>query len=93
MGGARDALVEGFTKLPAGREVGVIAGCQPYGLGRLLGGLHKPHDGAVAVHETQLAGARAHLVLPVSHTSMVCSREVARQAAVFLRYGRFLSDG
>ena len=42
----------------------------------------KPHDGAVAVDETRLAGARAHLVLPVSHTSMVCSRDVAREVSL-----------
>ena len=36
-----------------------------------------------------LAGARDALVLPVTHTGMLFSREVAEQTAYFLVHGRF----
>jgi len=36
-----------------------------------------------------LAGARDHLVLPVSHTGMLFSVEVAHQVGQFLAQGRF----
>jgi len=32
---------------------------------------------------------RDHLMLPVSHSAMLISPQVARQAAAFLRDGRF----
>jgi hypothetical protein len=38
-----------------------------------------------------LEGAAAHLVLPVSHTSMLFSPTVAAQTVHFLRNGRFRS--
>jgi len=71
-------------------ELGIIAGDFPMGLGQLLGGVPVPHDGTVAVQETRLEGATDHLVLPVSHFSMLWSREVVEQVVGFLRDGRFL---
>jgi len=71
------------------RELGVIAGRLGLGLGRLLGGLPVPNDGTVAVLETRLDGATDHIVLPVTHFSMLCSRAVAAQTIAFLRNGRF----
>jgi pimeloyl-ACP methyl ester carboxylesterase len=71
------------------RELGVIAGSRGFGMGRLLGGLPAPSDGTVAVAETRLTGATDHIVLPVTHFSMLCSRRVAEQAIAFLRDGRF----
>jgi hypothetical protein len=41
------------------------------------------------VEETRLAGAKAQLTLPVSHTGMMVSATVAWQTAAFLRDGRF----
>jgi len=49
----------------------------------------EPSDGVVTVDETRLPGLSDHLVLPVSHSGMLISREVALQTAAFLRYGRF----
>jgi pimeloyl-ACP methyl ester carboxylesterase len=72
-----------------GRDLGVIAGVLPIGLGKLLGRLDGPNDGTVAVKETDLPGAAERLLLRVSHTGLVYSPEVARQAAAFLRDGRF----
>lgn len=71
------------------REVGVIAGSSGFGLGRFVAKLDGENDGTVMVEETQLPGARDHLVLPVTHTGMLFSSEVAKQTAAFLRTGRF----
>lgn len=70
-------------------ELGLIAGCAPFGGGLLLGGLPSPHDGTIAVEETRLEGANEHIVLRVSHLSMLWSRAVADQAVSFLESGRF----
>ncbi|MCZ6498198.1 MAG: alpha/beta hydrolase, partial [Gammaproteobacteria bacterium] len=51
--------------------------------------LPSPHDGTVAVEETRLEGATEHIVLPVSHLSMLWSGVVAEQVVNFLSSGRF----
>ncbi len=71
------------------RDLGVIAGSLPLGLGRLVGALDGAHDGTVRVDETRLPGARQHLTVRTSHSSLVYSGDVARQAAAFLSEGRF----
>ncbi len=71
------------------RDVGVIAGSVRMGLGRFFGHLEGEHDGTVLVEETQLPGIRDHLVLPVTHTGMLFSAEVAAAVARFLRSGAF----
>jgi len=74
----------------AGREIGVIAGSLGVGLGRVVAtDLPAPNDGVVTVDETRLDAACDHIVLPVSHATMLVSRRVARQARAFLRDGRF----
>jgi pimeloyl-ACP methyl ester carboxylesterase len=45
--------------------------------------------GTVLVEETYLDGATEHLILHTTHSGMMCSAIVARQAAWFLRHGRF----
>jgi pimeloyl-ACP methyl ester carboxylesterase len=71
------------------RDVGIIAGSMGMGLGRLFADLDSDHDGTVLVEETQLPGAKDHIVLNTSHTSMLFSPEVAEQALAFLREGAF----
>jgi hypothetical protein len=71
------------------REVGIIAGSMGMGLGRLFAQLDTDHDGTVLVEETRLPGAKDHIVLRSSHTSMLFSPEVAGQAVSFLRAGQF----
>lgn len=71
-------------------EIGVIAGTRSCGLGRLLGGLARPNDGAVAVAETRWPGAADFLTIPVSHSGMLLSAACARQVAHFLAGGRFV---
>lgn len=76
-------------KWTASRELGLIAGTQPVGLGRLFAGFNEPNDGTVAVRETRLEGASDHLVLPVSHLGMLLSARVAEECGRFLRDGHF----
>lgn len=71
------------------REIGVIAGDLGVGLGRLVGTGSEPSDGTVLVEETRLDGATDHLVMRVSHSGMLFSAAVAKQAGVFLRTGAF----
>ncbi len=89
---AREALL-GPRERPwrGDRDLGIIAGNRPVGLGRLLGAWPAPSDGTVLVAETRVEGARAALELPVGHTGFLFSRSVARQTAAFLREGRFES--
>jgi len=71
-------------------EIGVIAGSLGVGLGRVVApGLPQPNDGVVSVDETHISAARAHIVLNVSHTAMLVSAAVARQACEFIRRGTF----
>jgi pimeloyl-ACP methyl ester carboxylesterase len=70
-------------------ELGLIAGSMSVGAGRLLAAFDGPNDGTVQVDETRLPGANAHIVLPVSHTTLLFSRDVAAQTAAFLTTGRF----
>lgn len=78
--------------LPPGTEAGIIAGTRSLGLGRLLGGLPRPNDGAVAVAETRLSGAADFITLPVSHSGMLFSAACAAQVAQFLAQGCFHHD-
>ncbi len=73
------------------REIGMIAGRAPVGLGGPLGGLPRPHDGTVAVEETRAPWLTDHLTLPVSHFSMLFSRRVVAAVCRFLASGRFAS--
>jgi len=70
-------------------ELGVIAGCRSFGAGRMVPGLPRPNDGTVAVAETELAGIQDHLVMPVTHTSILFSKPVSEQVVRFLRQGQF----
>jgi pimeloyl-ACP methyl ester carboxylesterase len=72
-----------------GRELGIIAGTRAVGLGHLLLTFHEPNDGTVAVSETELPGMAARLKLPVTHSGMLLSARVAREAGSFLQHGRF----
>jgi hypothetical protein len=74
------------------REIGLIAGSRSAGLGRLFADLPQPNDGTVAVDETHLPGANAHLVLDVSHLGMLWSQPVAGAAGRFLARGAFETD-
>lgn len=89
LGSARPALTAGFPHAPPDRETGIIAGSAGLGAGRLLGRLDSPHDGTVAVAETDLPGAAERIVLPVSHSGLLLSMRVADAVSAFLHRGRF----
>lgn len=71
------------------RDLGIIAGDMPFGLGHLIHRYDRPSDGTVLVEETRLEGASAHLVMHVTHSGLLVSAAVVRQTATFLRSGRF----
>jgi pimeloyl-ACP methyl ester carboxylesterase len=90
LGHSLEAGLAGGAPVPEGVAAwGLLAGSLPLGLGRLLGGLPRPHDGTVAVAETRLPGAPAPRVLPVSHFGLLWSPAVAAQVGAFLEYGAF----
>ncbi len=76
----------------ASREIGIIAGTVPVGLGRVVTRFDGDNDGTVAVDETRLPGARDHLCVPVNHTGLVTSAVVAKKTRAFLQEGSFLHD-
>jgi pimeloyl-ACP methyl ester carboxylesterase len=84
-----ELLVPRERRWIARRDLGLIAGDLGVGLGRLLGRLGGASDGTILVEEVQIEGAADRAVLRVSHTGMVFSAAVARQAGVFLKTGRF----
>lgn len=89
LGHNRDLLQRGFERWDGEREVGVIAGRLPLGLGTMLGHLEGAHDGTVAVAETELPGIADHCVVESNHMGLLFSAEVARCVADFLRTGHF----
>lgn len=91
LGHNRELLEQGFERWDGPREVGMIAGRMPLGLGAVLGHFEGEHDGTVAVEETRLAGLTDHCVVESNHTSLLFSPDVARLAAEFLRHGHFVA--
>ena len=71
------------------RQLGVIAGTVGMGIGRLVPRLPLPNDGTVAVAETRLPEAADWIGLPVTHTGLLLSAQVAEQTNAFLTTGRF----
>lgn len=76
------------------REIGVIAGRLPVGIGRIVApDLPAPSDGVVSVAETRLPRMRDHIVLNINHFGMLISGAVVRQICAFLRDGAFTHEG
>jgi pimeloyl-ACP methyl ester carboxylesterase len=82
-------LRSGLHRLPPDREVGMIAGTRPVGVGRVFGDFDGPSDGTVQVWETRLPGLADHRLVESTHTGLVFNREVAALAIGFLATGRF----
>jgi len=76
----------------ASRDIGVIAGTVPVGVGQLVTSFEGDNDGTVAVSETQLPGIKDHICLAVNHKGLVISSDVIDQTAAFLKRGEFLRD-
>jgi pimeloyl-ACP methyl ester carboxylesterase len=92
IGVGEELLVARERRWKGARELGVIGGNLGVGMGRLVGALG-PSDGTVLVEETQLEGMADRIILRVSHTGMLFSSAVAREAAGFLITGRFSRHG
>ncbi|SDJ33364.1 Alpha/beta hydrolase family protein [Ferrimonas sediminum] len=83
-------MPSGYRGYEADTPLGSLAGDAGIGMGNLLLNLSDtPNDGTVTVDETRIDGMSDHIVLPVSHTSMLLSSDVARQTHHFLSYGHF----
>lgn len=89
LGEVQQALWKGYPRLRSGHENGVIAGSRSIGLGTLVGAHRMEGDGTVALKETRIGGLTDYIILPVTHTGMLYSKEVARQAVFFIRRGHF----
>ena len=88
--GRSGALLRGgLAQLPAGRQIGMVAGARSLGLGRFFSTFDGLNDGTVAVWETRLAGLADHAVIQSSHTGLVFSEQAAELAANFLEHGLF----
>lgn len=72
------------------RDVGIIAGIVPIGMGRIVTSFGEPNDGTVAVSETKLPGAKDHLEMAVNHTALVIKPAVVPQVDSFLQNGEFV---
>lgn len=86
------ALLGDGPRWHGGRDLGVIAGTTPIGLGLLVGNLPRPNDGTVVVAETEGIPGAVFFTLPSSHSSLLFSAEVAQRVCRFLRSGRFDAD-
>ncbi|MDQ6645697.1 MAG: alpha/beta hydrolase [Pseudomonadota bacterium] len=94
LGHNRQLLQQGFERWDGPREVGMVAGRMPLGLGSVIGHFEGEHDGTVTVAETRLPGLADHCVVESNHTSLLFSVDVARLSAEFLNHGRFVAaDG
>jgi pimeloyl-ACP methyl ester carboxylesterase len=83
----RDAALDAILP-PVDYPVGIIAGSRSvYPISSVF--LPKPHDGRVSVENTRLDGMMDHVVIAVSHPSLVRNRLALQQTIAFLRDGRF----
>lgn len=89
VGQNRSLLAAGIGRIPAGLQVGVIAGCVPRGLGGMVARLAGEHDGTVAIRETRVPGLADHAVVRASHSGLLFSDAAVLRATTFLREGRF----
>ena len=89
LGRSAALLRSGCAVLPAGVEVGMVAGSRPRGLGALVARFEGAHDGTVGLEETRLPGLADHVLIDASHSGLLFSHEAVRQVAGFLEAGRF----
>jgi len=89
LGHNRELLEHGFDRWTGEREVGVIAGRVPLGLGAMISQFEGDNDGCVTVDETFLPGIADHCAIETNHTGLLFSQEAARQVTQFLKQGRF----
>jgi pimeloyl-ACP methyl ester carboxylesterase len=86
---AEELLKDQARRWQVPRDLGIIAGTQPLGLGQFFARFEEECDGTIGVSETRMPGATDHITLPVSHMGMMLSARVARETAHFLERGSF----
>lgn len=89
LGRSGSLLRQGCEPWQGQTRVGMVAGTVARGMGRLFVRFDGESDGTVAVAETRWPGLADHCTVTASHTGLVFSAAAARQAAHFLREGRF----
>ena len=89
LGRSAPMLAGGLAGWDGPAQVGVVAGDVAHGLGRLFARFDGGSDGTVGLEETRLPGLADHCTVHSSHTGLVFSPAAVRQAAHFLRHGRF----
>ena len=89
LGRSAPMLAGGLAGWDGPAQVGVVAGDVAHGLGRLFARFDGDSDGTVGLEETRLPGLADHCTVHSSHTGLVFSPAAVRQAAHFLRHGRF----
>ena len=77
-------LSRGFTQVPDGLDVSVIAGTDPKGLGRFVHRFDGENDGSVALSETRIPGLQKHVCVPVSHSGQLFSKTVIKEVLALL---------
>jgi pimeloyl-ACP methyl ester carboxylesterase len=86
---AEELLTEQSRRWEIDRQLGIIAGTRPVGLGQFFTTMDGENDGTVAVSEARLPGATDFLTMPVGHMGLLMSARVARETTQFLKEGRF----
>ena len=71
------------------REIGIITGDFPLGIGRLFPGMTRPNDGLLNADETRLDGVRDRVCIHLSHSAMPFAPVVAAAVVRFIKTGSF----
>ena len=78
LGRSADLLTRGLERWDGAAEVGVVAGCVPRGLGRLIAAVDLESDGTVGIAETRLPGVRDPL--PLARVKLKSSSQWVRMS-------------
>lgn len=83
-GNSAELLSAGLQAVPEGLSVSVIAGTEPFGLGRMLHRFQERNDGTVALSETEIPGLSQHVSVTASHSGQLFSKTVLKTAVALL---------
>ncbi|GLC24661.1 esterase/lipase family protein [Roseisolibacter agri] len=91
LGTGPESVARQLGALPAGIEVGVVAGTRNWNplFGRWM---PRPHDGKVSVASTRLAGMTDFSAVARGHTFLMLAPDVHARIFAFLAHGRFMPD-
>lgn len=82
-------LLGGAPTFALNRPLGIITGRGTLGISALFYPLGENSDGVVQESETLLENATDRISLPLSHSSMIFSRQCSEYVAQFITTGRF----